>query len=84
VPAQGRGKRFLDLRHDVTVEDLERAERAGFAGRGDDRLAAVLGLATSRAVLANPDALAVLARLRGCSVPELVGSSPVVAPRGGP
>lgn len=84
VPAQGRGKRFLDLRHDVTVEDLERAERAGFAGRGGDRLAAVLGLATSRAGLANPDALAVLARLRGCSTPELVGSSPVVAPRGGP
>jgi sarcosine oxidase subunit alpha len=80
VPAHGRGKRFLDLRHDVTVEDLERAERTGFSGRDDGRLVASLGLATSRAERANPDALAVLARLRGCSMAELVARSPIVGP----
>ena len=58
-------KSFIDLQNDVTVSDLELAQREGFGFADQAKRYTTLGMGTDQGKLSNVNALGVLAELRG-------------------
>ncbi|MDN2567561.1 sarcosine oxidase subunit alpha family protein [Aquibium sp. A9E412] len=63
IPAPG--KAFVDLQHDVTVEDIRLAHREGFVAAEHVKRYTTLGMATDQGKTSNVPGLAVLAAARG-------------------
>ena len=61
---------FVDLQNDVTVPDLELAEREGFGHAEHAKRYTTLGMATDQGKLANVNALGILSELRECPIFE--------------
>ncbi len=61
---------FVDLQNDVTVADLELAQREGFGHAEHAKRYTTLGMATDQGKLANMNALGILAELQGCPIAE--------------
>ncbi len=61
---------FVDLQNDVTVADLELAEREGFGHAEHAKRYTTLGMATDQGKLANVNALGILADLQGRPIAE--------------
>ncbi len=61
---------FVDLQNDVTVADLELADREGFGHAEHAKRYTTLGMATDQGKLANVNALGILSELRGTPVSE--------------
>ncbi|MEX2628751.1 MAG: sarcosine oxidase subunit alpha family protein [Tistlia sp.] len=70
-PAVRGGKRFVDIQDDVTVEDLGLANREGYRSAEQLKRYTTLGMGTDQGKTANVNGLAILAELRGLSVPEV-------------
>ncbi len=64
------GKCFLDFQNDVTVADVQLAEREGYRSVEHLKRYTTLGMATDQGKLANVPALAVMAELTGRTIPE--------------
>ena len=64
------GASFVDLQNDVTVADLELAEREGFGHAEHAKRYTTLGMATDQGKLANVNALGILAGLQGRTIAE--------------
>ena len=58
-------KSFIDLQNDVTVSDLELAQREGFGFADQAKRYTTLGMGTEQGKLSNVIALGILAELRG-------------------
>ena len=65
-----RGKAFVDFQNDVTVKDVELAEREGFRSVEHLKRYTTLGMATDQGKTANVNGLAIMAELTGRSIPE--------------
>ena len=61
---------FVDLQNDVTVADLELADREGFGHAEHAKRYTTLGMATDQGKLANVNALGILAGLQGRPIAE--------------
>lgn len=71
VPAQGRaGGVFVDFQNDVTVKDVQLASREGFHAVEHLKRYTTLGMATDQGKTGNVNGLAVMAELRGRSIPQ--------------
>lgn len=71
VPAAGKGKVFVDLQNDVTAEDVRLAEREGFRSVEHLKRYTTLGMAADQGKTSNVNGLAILARARGQSIPDV-------------
>lgn len=74
VGLSGRGKRFVDLQNDVTVEDIKLAHQEGFVSVEHMKRYTTLGMATDQGKTSNLTALTIMARQRGVS-PDKVGTT---------
>lgn len=63
-------KAFIDLQHDVTASDVVLAHREGYRSVEHLKRYTTLGMATDQGRTSNLDALAIMARLTGRSIPE--------------
>ncbi len=61
---------FVDLQNDVTVADLELAQREGFGHADQAKRYTTLGMATDQGKLSNVNALGILAGLQGKTLAE--------------
>jgi sarcosine oxidase subunit alpha len=61
---------FVDFQNDVTVADLELAQREGFGHAEHAKRYTTLGMATDQGKLANVNALGILSQLQGRSIAE--------------
>jgi len=61
---------FVDLQNDVTVADIELAEREGFGRAEHAKRYTTLGMGTDQGKLANVNTLGILSGLRGLSMAE--------------
>jgi sarcosine oxidase subunit alpha len=66
-----RGRAWLDPQNDVTVKDVKLAHQEGFRSVEHLKRYTTLGMATDQGKAANMGALAILAELSGCSIPEV-------------
>lgn len=64
-------KAFVDLQHDVTVSDIELTHRQGYVSVEHLKRHTTLGMASDQGKTANVIALALMARYRGKSIPEV-------------
>ncbi|WP_417773889.1 sarcosine oxidase subunit alpha family protein [Stappia sp.] len=71
VPAVGRQKRFVDLQHDVTADDVALADREGFSSVEHVKRYTTLGMAADQGKTSNVNAIALLAKARGLSVADV-------------
>jgi sarcosine oxidase subunit alpha len=80
--AASRSKAFVDLQHDVTVDDVVLAEREGFRSIEHLKRYTTLGMATDQGKLSNVVGLAVMAELTGARIPDLgvVAARPPYSP----
>ena len=67
----GKGKAFVDLQNDVTVKDIELAEREGYGAIEHLKRYTTLGMATDQGKTANVTGLAILAEIAGRTIPEI-------------
>ncbi len=67
----GRGKAFVDLQHDVTVEDVRQAHREGYTHIEHAKRYTTHGMATDQGRLGGLLGAAVLAQARGQTLPEV-------------
>jgi sarcosine oxidase subunit alpha len=67
----GRGKCFVDLQNDVTVDDVQLAHREGYEAVEHLKRYTTLGMGTDQGKTSNLGALAMMAALRGVPVPEV-------------
>jgi len=67
--ANGRGKAFVDLQHDVTEADIELAVREGFSAAEHAKRYTTLGMATDQGRSGGLNGIGILAELTGRSVP---------------
>ncbi len=67
---ESRGRAWLDLQNDVTVKDVEQAQREGFRSVEHLKRYTTLGMATDQGKTANVAALAILAERTGRTVAE--------------
>ncbi len=65
-----RGKAFVDQQNDVTVGDIELAEREGFRAVEHLKRYTTLGMATDQGRTANVNALAIMAELTSKTIPQ--------------
>jgi sarcosine oxidase subunit alpha len=65
-----KGKAFVDFQHDVTVSDIELAQREGFQSVEHLKRYTTLGMATDQGKTSNIAGLAILAAVSGQSIPE--------------
>jgi methylglutamate dehydrogenase subunit C len=65
-----RGKAFVDQQNDVTVPDIELAEREGFRAVEHLKRYTTLGMATDQGKTANVNALAIMAELTHKTIPQ--------------
>jgi len=63
-------KAFIDFQHDVTASDVTLAHREGYRSVEHLKRYTTLGMATDQGRTSNLDALAIMARLTGQSIPE--------------
>jgi len=70
LPARGGGRRFIDLQHDVTVEDVALAHREGYRSVEHLKRYTTLGMGTDQGKSANVLGLDVLAGLAGLTLGE--------------
>jgi len=68
--AEGRGKAFVDLQHDVTTDDIAQAEREGYRSIEHLKRYTTLGMATDQGKTSNLIGHAVMAALRGQTIAE--------------
>jgi heterotetrameric sarcosine oxidase alpha subunit len=66
-----RGKRFVDIQDDVAVEDIELAYRESFRSVEHLKRYTTLGMGTDQGKTSNINGLAILAALRGESIPAV-------------
>ena len=64
------GKAFIDLQHDVTVDDVDLAHREGFVSVEHLKRYTTTGMAGDQGKLSNVNALARMAEQRGISIAE--------------
>jgi len=64
------GKAFVDVQHDVTADDIRLAHREGFHSVEHLKRYTTLGMATDQGKTSNIPGLAILARLRGVTIPQ--------------
>jgi heterotetrameric sarcosine oxidase alpha subunit len=76
---ESKTKAFVDHQHDVTVSDIALARREGFDSVELLKRYTTLGMGTDQGKTANVNGLAILADIRGCSIPE-VGTTVFRAP----
>jgi sarcosine oxidase subunit alpha len=74
-----RGKRFVDIQDDVTVDDIELAYRENFRSVEHLKRYTTLGMGTDQGKTSNVNGLAIMASLRGESIPA-VGTTTYRAP----
>ena len=67
--AGSRGKAFVDLQNDVTASDVVLAEREGFRAAEHLKRYTTLGMATDQGRTANVNALGMMAKLTGKTIP---------------
>ncbi len=67
----GKGKAFVDLQHDVTASDVSLAHREGFRSVEHLKRYTTLGMATDQGKTSNVTGLALMARERKLSIPEV-------------
>ncbi len=70
-PPHGKGKAFVDLQHDVTASDVSLAHREGFRSVEHLKRYTTLGMATDQGKTSNMTGLALMARERGLTIPEV-------------
>jgi len=71
IPSANRSeKKFVDLQHDVTVRDIKVAHIEGFRSVEHLKRYTTLGMAADQGKTSNMNALAIMAELRGISIPE--------------
>ncbi|SMF82422.1 N-methylglutamate dehydrogenase subunit C [Tistlia consotensis] len=70
-PASRGGKAFVDIQDDVAVSDIGLAEREGYRSVEHLKRYTTLGMGTDQGKTANVNGLAVMAELRGLTVPEV-------------
>jgi len=70
-PPHGKGKAFVDLQHDVTASDVSLAHREGFRSVEHLKRYTTLGMATDQGKTSNVIGLALMARERRLSIPEV-------------
>ncbi|MBT5185906.1 MAG: sarcosine oxidase subunit alpha family protein [Kordiimonadaceae bacterium] len=63
-------KKFVDFQHDVSVTDLNIAHTEGFRSVEHLKRYTTLGMAADQGKTSNMNALAIMAELRGISIPE--------------
>ncbi|MDG1858992.1 MAG: glycine cleavage T C-terminal barrel domain-containing protein, partial [Emcibacteraceae bacterium] len=63
-------KKFIDLQHDVSVTDLKIAHTEGFRSVEHLKRYTTMGMAADQGKTSNMNALAIMAELRGISIPE--------------
>ena len=68
---QGKGKAFVDLQHDVTADDVSLAHREGFRSVEHLKRYTTLGMATDQGKTSNVNGLALMARERQLTIPEV-------------
>ncbi|MGH6890727.1 MAG: sarcosine oxidase subunit alpha family protein, partial [Dongiaceae bacterium] len=71
APVGRDGKHFIDYQNDVTAADLMLAHREGFRSVEHLKRYTTTGMATDQGKTSNVNALAILAELRGVSVPDV-------------
>ena len=69
-----RGKRFVDIQDDVTVEDIELAHRENFRSVEHLKRYTTLGMGTDQGKTSNVNGLFIMAQLRGEAIP-VVGTT---------
>jgi sarcosine oxidase subunit alpha len=69
--AASRGKRFVDIQDDVSVEDIELAHRENFRSVEHLKRYTALGMGTDQGKTSNVNGLAIMATLRGESIPAV-------------
>jgi sarcosine oxidase subunit alpha len=70
-PPHGKGKAFVDLQHDVTASDVSLAHLEGFRSVEHLKRYTTLGMATDQGKTSNVIGLALMARERQLSIPEV-------------
>jgi sarcosine oxidase subunit alpha len=65
-----RGKAFVDFQNDVTLADVELAQREGYQSVEHLKRYTTLGMGTDQGKTSNINALAAMAGLRGVAIPE--------------
>ncbi|WP_186389891.1 sarcosine oxidase subunit alpha family protein [Stappia sp. TSB10P1A] len=71
VPATGGAKRFVDFQHDVTADDVDLANREGFRSVEHLKRYTTLGMAADQGKTSNVNAIALMARARGLTAPQV-------------
>ena len=75
APATGKynegNKHFIDFQNDVTVADLELAQREGYESVEHTKRYTTFGMATDQGKTSNINGLGVLAEATGKSIPEI-------------
>ncbi len=72
VPARaGAGKRFVDIQDDVRVEDVELAHRENYVSVEHLKRYTTLGMGTDQGKTSNVNGLALMAELRGATIPAV-------------
>ena len=66
-----KGKRFVDIQDDVTAEDIALAAREGYVSVEHLKRYTTLGMGTDQGKTANLNGLAIMAQLRGLSIPAV-------------
>ncbi|WP_271894596.1 sarcosine oxidase subunit alpha family protein [Candidatus Phyllobacterium onerii] len=69
-PAVKSQKAFVDFQHDVTADDIRLAYREGFHSVEHLKRYTTLGMATDQGKTSNVPGLAIMADVRGISIPE--------------
>jgi sarcosine oxidase, subunit alpha len=70
-PVGHAGKHFIDYQNDVTAADVMLAHREGYRSVEHLKRYTTMGMATDQGKTSNVNALALMAELRGISVPEV-------------
>jgi sarcosine oxidase subunit alpha len=70
-PLGHEGKHFIDYQNDVTAADVALAHREGYRSVEHLKRYTTMGMATDQGKTSNVNALALMADLRGISVPEV-------------
>ncbi len=68
--AESKARAWLDLSNDVTVKDVKQSNQEGFRSVEHLKRYTTLGMAPDQGKTSNIPALAVMAELRGASIPE--------------